>query len=84
MAFPPLHLAHEPLGGIGNVCLMMGEMSVHNESYQRRALAPGQCARQAVGRGVCSDGVGEIGNDGHSKHSAVSVPLCSAHDPLTH
>lgn len=84
MAFPPLHLAQELLGGIGNVCSMMGEMSVHNESYQRRVLAPGQSAHQAGGHGVCSDGVGEIGSDGHSRHSAVSVPWCSAHDPLTH
>ncbi len=84
MVLPPPHLAQEPLVGIGTVCSMMGDTIVHKEGHQGCALAPGQSSHPAGGRGVFPDAVGEIGSDGHSKRSAVSVPWCSAHDPLTH
>ncbi len=82
MVLPPPHLAQEPVVGI--VCSMMGDTIVHKEGLHGCALAPGQSARLAGSRGVFLDAVGEIGNDGDSKRSAVSVPWGSAHDPLTH
>lgn len=84
MVFPPPHLEQESLEGTGAACSMMGEETVHKEGHQRCMLAPWQSTRPAGGRGVYPDGVGEIGSDGHSKHNAVSVPWCAAHDPLTH
>ncbi len=46
---------------------MMGDTIVHKEGHQGCALAPGQSAHPAGGRGVFPDAVGEIGSDGHSK-----------------
>lgn len=84
MVLPPPHLAQEPLVGIGTVYSMMGDTIVHKEGHQGCALAPGQSARLAGGHGVFPNAVGENGSDDYSKHNAVFVPWCSAHDPLTH
>lgn len=86
MEFPPPHLSHEPLGDIGNSYwkkMIMGGNSVNRGVGQRNGLGPRQTAHLAGLRGVCSDGVGEIGSGGGSKRSAVSVLRYSAHDPLT-
>lgn len=85
MAFPPQCPSHEPLVDIGNsYWKITGGNSVNRGVGQRNGLGPGQTAHLAGSRGVCSDGVGEIGSGGGSKRSAVSVLRYSAHDPLTH
>lgn len=77
-------LPHLLLGCPGDVCWLMGEVTVQKEGYQRPLPAPGQCARSAGGSDVFPHGVGDTESDGHSKYSAVFVPRCFAHDPLTH
>lgn len=78
MVLQPPHV-----GDIGNYYWKM--MIMGGNSVKRCCvLDSGQTAYPAGGRGVCPYGVGEIGSDGDSKRSAVSLPRSSAHDPLTH